>query len=64
MAFNQGKPNGELAWDYLQKAAEQNQKEAIREIGAVYEKGGIYLGENSFHKLFEPDVERALEYYT
>lgn len=60
----EGKPNTQLAFLLLKKAADQECAEAMRELGQIYEKGGFSEGkEEKFVTLTEINLEKALDLY-
>ncbi|CDW82127.1 sel1 domain protein repeat-containing protein [Stylonychia lemnae] len=63
--LNEGKPDGQKSFELLQSAAQENQKEALRELGFIYEKGGLIEGQNpgKFILLVDIDIKKALDYY-
>lgn len=61
---NDGKPNVKKAFKLLEDSANQDCGEAMRELGQVYEKGGMHEGEyGPFIKLIEVDLNKALDLY-
>ena len=57
--------NYEGALDLLQQAAEGGCKEAIRDLGHVYEKGYMEVGtKGKFVKLVEVDLKIAFDLYS
>ena len=56
------KADAHKALELLQQAANENCKEALRELGYIYEKGGLAQGEK-FVSLLEIDINKALDYY-
>eukprot|EP00347_Sterkiella_histriomuscorum_P001396 403372196 len=65
LSLNEGKPDASKAFELYQSSALENQKEAMREVGFIYEKGGMIEGEKpgKFILLVDKDSKKALEYY-
>lgn len=63
--MNEGKPDATKAFELYQSAAIENQKEALREVGFVYEKAGLIEGENpgKFIMLVDIDTKKAIDFY-
>lgn len=60
----EGRPNIKKAFELLKASAESNCKEGMRELGYVYEKGGMQEGKNGpFVKLADIDLDRAHSLY-
>lgn len=63
---NEGRPDPEQAYTLLQQAADQNSKEALRDQGYIYEKGGMLIGSGAsqeFYRLGDVDLDKALICY-
>ena len=61
---DEGRPNVKTAYQLLQKSAAAECGESIREMGLIYEKGGLLQGKRGpFVPLVQVDLEKALQYY-
>ena len=56
-------PDSQLARELFEKSVSGGCPEGMREIGQMYERGGVFNGKKNFIKCCEPDLNKAFEYY-
>ena len=52
-------PSPQLARELLEKSVAGGCPEGMREIGQMYERGGLYTQNNTFVECCEPDINKA-----
>jgi TPR repeat protein len=59
-----GKPNAKKAFELIKEAANDNCCEAMRDLGNIYEKGGLLEGpEGNFVRVTGIDLDASLDLY-
>jgi len=56
-------PDPMQAKELLEKSVAGGCPEGMRELGQMYERGGLISKNNNFVKCCEPDINKAFEYY-
>ena len=56
-------PDPQLARELLEKSVAGGCPEGMREIGQMYERGGLFNGQKIFIQCCEPDINKAYDHY-